>query len=1181
MEKTFTHSQLRLLLKLTIALVILTSFSNKAQSQITYNWLGTTNSWTTASNWSPAGVPTANDIVQIGVTVTYTNQPTIASGETGYAGSITFGTKKTSPLLTVSGTLTVSANITMVSSATITMDPNTACILNLAGNINGGGTLKPSLFANSAIVMNGTSAQSFPNSTKLSGNIGTLDIQNTYYGSTADRGVTLNNTASTSVVINHLIVENNAIFNANATLTEGTNYSCTIGTNATYISRSLFNFHANDVIDPTATLEFTATNQTINLYKPNAGSTNIPPNVLFTGTNITVNGGTSPNNTTIFNVLGNLTVQNTTNLVTFDPNLTLINIDGDFKGSGALSSGSLPINIAGSWLNTATYNVGGNVTYDGNNASASPQTVATSVNYQKDVIFTGASPKQVTAGTLNTAGNIDNSAGTNVDFVTNSTTLLMDGSGTQYIKGGTAVNSTYPSNVVNGTIFNNITVTTTGTNAQVILQGNDNVSPLGILTLSSSPVTLNATSSNSLTLLSDATGSASVAAIPAGSSITGIVNVQRFIQGSSTSILKRGYRLISSPVYTGTAGGSNVFDLKYLLNSVFVTGLNGTANGFNVNSPTNNPTLYLFREDDPPPPANGIGFRTQYNWKGVAKINNANNYDIGIQKRLTTTNTADTTTTIPIGNGVLFYFRGDNIHNTTNKLTTPYSFPEDVTTTQVGTLNAGTIKVKLWFANAANSLGNTLSYTATNVNNGTSSLRGGFTCVGNPYASTINWEKYNRNGTSSSIYGTVGTTIWIFNEANNQYEAYTPQLTISSSADTTTSINPGTAIGSASNMIASGQGFFIKASAAGQTLSFMEAAKTNTQPAAPSLHNLMGKPKEFVATPDPLLRLKLSKDSINTDEIVIRLNDKTSTKFSENEDAEDIGGSGPLVSLSTFSSDTIALAIDYRPFPGKNQEIVPLLVDATASGAYQLTNSQLDDLPPLYEAWLKDAFANDSVKLKANVVYKFTIDKSNPATFGNNRFSIVIGQNPANAYQLIDFTATKVTNVRQVKVVWKTANEQNYTNFTVERSIDGSKTFNVIGGLKGTGAGTYSLLDKNPTNGQNLYRLKQENINNNIAYSKIVDIQYDNRGNQSNDNKINIYPNPTKNVVNLEIDPGLKASAYHIRIINAFGTVVKEDVSQQTSWHANISSLKPGSYLMQVTNNSNKSLIGITSFVKN
>jgi hypothetical protein len=77
----------------------------------------------------------------------------------------------------------------------------------------------------------------------------------------------------------------------------------------TYISRSTFNFHNNDMIDPTATLEFTASNQTINLYKPNAGSTNIPPNVLFTGTNITVNGGTSPNNTTIFNVLGNLTVK--------------------------------------------------------------------------------------------------------------------------------------------------------------------------------------------------------------------------------------------------------------------------------------------------------------------------------------------------------------------------------------------------------------------------------------------------------------------------------------------------------------------------------------------------------------------------------------------------------------------------------------------------------------------------------------------------------------------------------------------------------------------------------------------------------------------------------------------------------------------------------------------------------
>src|SRR6201999_2214288 len=107
------------------------------------------------------------------------------------------------------------------------------------------------------------------------------------------------------------------------------------------------------------------------------------------------------------------------------------------------------------------------------------------------------------------------------------------------------------------------------------------------------------------------------------------VYVQRFIQGSAASTVKRGYRLISSAVYTGTVSGINVFDINYLLNSVLVSGLNGTGNGFNINTPANNASVYLFREDDPPPPANGIQFFYQYNWKGIAKVNNTNAYDIG------------------------------------------------------------------------------------------------------------------------------------------------------------------------------------------------------------------------------------------------------------------------------------------------------------------------------------------------------------------------------------------------------------------------------------------------------------------------------------------------------------------------------------------------------------------------
>src|SRR5260370_18572449 len=120
---------------------------------------------------------------------------------------------------------------------------------------------------------------------------------------------------------------------------------------------------------------------------------------------------------------------------------------------------------------------------------------------------------------------------------------------------------------------------------------------------------------------------------------------------------------------------------------------------------------------------------------------------------------------------------------------------------------------------------------------------------------------------------------------------------------------------------------------------------------------------------------------------------------------------------------------------------------------------------------------------------------------------MVIRQNPAYAYILLNFTANKVSAARQVETVWKTQNEENYTNFTVERSIDNGKTFAVLGGVKAAGLGTYSFLDKNPVTGLNLYRLKQEDINNTISYSKVVPIQYADLSNQITRNKISIYPN--------------------------------------------------------------------------
>src|SRR3569623_2127278 len=103
-----------------------------------------------------------------------------------------------------------------------------------------------------------------------------------------------------------------------------------------------------------------------------------------------------------------------------------------------------------------------------------------------------------------------------------------------------------------------------------------NVASSGVLTMSGNNVSTILAANGNLTLNSDATGSASVAAI-SGPSITGNVNVQRYLNGGAGY---RGYRLGSSPVYAAAVGSNNVFSINYLQNSMFLTGAAG--GGFDI-----------------------------------------------------------------------------------------------------------------------------------------------------------------------------------------------------------------------------------------------------------------------------------------------------------------------------------------------------------------------------------------------------------------------------------------------------------------------------------------------------------------------------------------------------------------------------------------------------------------------
>jgi hypothetical protein len=231
--------------------------------------------------------------------------------------------------------------------------------------------------------------------------------------------------------------------------------------------------------------------------------------------------------------------------------------------------------------------------------------------------------------------------------------------------------------------------------------------------------------------------------------------------------------------------------------------------------------------------------------------------------------------------------------------------------------------------------------------------------------------------------------------------------------------------------------------------------------------------------------------------------------------------------------------------------------------------------------------------MRHDTTYAFNIT-GDTASYGGKRFQLVIRQDPALAMHLLNFTAKKVTHGSQI--TWLTEHEQNYTHFTVERSTDGGRIFNVLGGMASYGAGTYDLWDIAPVPGANMYRLKIEDLNSTISYSNVVTLMYANTEVLAK-SSISLYPNPTKGVINLNIRPlnstsqntgqiigtGINSAqittVYQIRIYSAKGLLIQKAGTAQTQWQSDLSHLLPGSYMMEVLDN-NGNLVGQSSFVK-
>jgi hypothetical protein len=686
----------------------------------------------------------------------------------------------------------------------------------------------------------------------------------------------------------------------------------------------------------------------------------------------------------------------------------------------------------------------------------------------------------------------------------------------------------------NGSAFKKITFTGAGT--KLLSSGNFSVASTGTLTMASNAI-LNA--NGKLTLMSDLSSTASVATIPTGCSVIGDVNVQRYLIGGNSKVSNaytaRGYRLLSSPVnISSKTDGTGNFSLRYI-NSTAITG--GPGSGFTVFNP--NPTLYLYREDVTP---SGTGFNSGKH-KGITSMNSDNTVVVS---------GSTGSLPLPVGNGFIFFFVG-NTTNPNSKTVFPYaSGPESTALVATGTLNQNNVTVNLWYtpAGATTTTANKLSYKSTL---GTSA---GFNMVGNPYACTIDLDKVIANNTASIT--------------NAVYELYN----VNPGQNYVVYNKGGSSDPKASRYIVSGQGFMVQARGANYSLTFRESDKLPTQQlAAPAL--LMGKPVAEYAEAITGFYMKIEQDSLIDDYCGIYFGSNSSASF-DNEDAKDLDGASSQVYLSSYSADGVRTAINHLPDYTRGAK-VKLYVNAITDGLYKLKIEDIRNIDPLYDIWLKDKLLKDSLDIRRHIIYKFRVTRSDTSTYGANRFEIVIRRRPMPLYQLISFNAEKVTE--GVKITWKTYNEGNFTGFQLEKIQPDAveNEYVTIYKIQSKGQNTYSYIDQFPVKGVNTYRLKQDHIDHVISYSTPVNVDMTNGPTNT---LITLYPNPTVEMINVNLNVSDETITYKAKIYNTAGMLMLQKNMDGSSLSQNVGHFKPGSYIVELSK-PDGTTVGLSKFIKN
>lgn len=238
------------------------------------------------------------------------------------------------------------------------------------------------------------------------------------------------------------------------------------------------------------------------------------------------------------------------------------------------------------------------------------------------------------------------------------------------------------------------------------------------------------------------------------------------------------------------------------------------------------------------------------------------------------------------------------------------------------------------------------------LNEGSSNPNLGWSLVGNPYAAPIQW------GTTGWQSTGVNPTIYVRdNEVENgrflSWDGETGDVEF---------------VG----LIAQGQAFWVKATAANPTLTVQEIAKVNSQA------NMFRAKSESSSS----LVVSLTQAEL-TDRTFLKFNNRTGLAFDPHHDG--VKQQNGYYNLATLTADSVLVAI--KNMPDTCSASIALAVEDTKPGTYVFgfSGSALDGDRIFF---LQDSHLDSMVTIGPHVQYSFQVTEQ-PNSFGKNRFQLI------------------------------------------------------------------------------------------------------------------------------------------------------------------------------------------------